>query len=160
MIKLTRNNQGIMHVKPGVFGRLELKEKDGTITTLFTKEKHLIGTKKWPFGKPMDSSVQEGTYELMPSYSELTKKAEIFLYNPKNGVVISSRDVQNPIQRYGCIFTYMDITKLGEGCIQLGMDIASKNSEISLTDTVKAYKIFRRWKDNNLDINTIRITSI
>lgn len=160
MIKLVRNSQELVYIKPGVFGRLELKEKDGTIINLFTKEKHFIGTKKWPFGKPMDSSVSEGTYDLMSSYSELTKKTEIFLYNPKNGVTISSADIESPIQRYGCIFTYMDITELGEGCIQLGMDVASKNSEISLTDTVKAYKIFRRWKDDNLDINTIRITSI
>ncbi len=160
MIKLTRDSQTLVLVRPGLFGRLELKGKDGKTITLFTKEKHFIGTKKWPFGKPMDSSVPDGRYELVLSYSELTKRPEVFLYNPQKGVTISSADVENAVQRYGCIFTYMDITQLAEGCIQLGMDVASTNGQISLTDTVKAYKIFRRWKDENPGLTTLNITSM
>lgn len=156
MIQLRRNRIDAFK-SDGVFGKLILKSDNEEIT-LFTKEKIWNLQKIWPHGKPMDSCVPDGEYELVRSYSGLHDTTEVFLYNPKAGVYIYNKDRSSAIERYGCIITYEDINTIGEGSIQVGTDISSKNGKTVLTGSTKAYKIFRSWLDKNVSEDSISIS--
>ena len=155
MIELRRNRVDAFKSE-GVFGKLILKSDKEEIT-LFTKEKIWNLQKMWPHGKPMDSCVPDGEYELVRSYARLHDATEVFLFNPKTGVYLYNADRSSAIERYGCIITYEDIDTIGEGSVQVGTDISFKNGKTVLTGSTKAYKIFRSWFDNNIDQTTLKI---
>ncbi len=155
MITLTRSNAEYFDID-GVFGKLVLQSGDENIN-LYTKEKIWSIMDKWPYGKPIDSCVPNGEYQIVRQYSPLNKSEELFLYNPDIGVYVYSADRKSATQRYGSIITYQDIHNIAEGCIQVGMNIAQKNGKRALTDTTKAYNILRSWVDKKNE-QAIKIT--
>lgn len=152
MLTLTRSAPQYFDMD-GVFGKLVLQSGDENIN-LYTREKIWHMMDRWPHGKPLDSCVANGDYQLVRGYSNLSKNEEIFLYNPKLGVYVSSKDRESAIQRYGCIFTYRDIDTIAEGCVQVGMEIKQKDGKRALYDPIKAYKLLRSWidKENEQEI--------
>lgn len=155
MITLTRSSAEYFDID-GVFGKLVLQSGDENIN-LYTKEKIWNVMNAWPYGKPIDSCIPNGEYQLIRQYSPLNKSQEIFLYNPGNGVYVGSSDRAAATNRYGCILTYQDIANIGEGCIQVGMELAQKDGKRSLVKTVNAYKLLRSWIDNKNETQ-IKIT--
>lgn len=141
----------------GLFGKLILKNENQEIT-LFTKEKTFNLRFKWPFGKPLDSCILDGNYNLTKQFCQLYNTDEIYLYNLSKGVYLSSKDMPSSICRYGCILTHNDILNVAEGSIQLGMSIATKSNKYVLIETQKAYNIFRQWIDNNPDDTVLNIS--
>lgn len=135
-----------------IYGKITLRPTNPNKETvvLFTKEKRMAISKSWPYGNVMDSCVPFGQYQILRSYSKYYENNEIFLYGPQNGVHVYSNDRPSQVERYGCLFTYDDISKIGGGCIQLGLDVVLKNGQTDLTGCAKAYTLFRSWIDNNI----------
>lgn len=157
MIKITRNNNIRIQGHAGVFGMMELTSRDGETLRLFTREKPWLSGKRWPYGKPIDSCIKDGKYEMKYSYALKYNRIEIFLYNPDLGVYVSSADTTSAIDRYGALFIVGDTFAQAEGAIQLGMDITHTSSNYSLIGGSTAHSLFRGWLEAHPEETEIQI---
>lgn len=157
MIYITRQRNVRTQGITGIFGSIELTDKDGKTLSLFTRERPWLYAEQWPFGKPMDSCVKSGEYALVRGPVIKFNREEFFIYNERLGVKLYSGDLDSAIERYGCIFITSSPLDQPEGCIQLGLRLVHKDGDYQLSNSVEAHRLFRTWLDNNPDQRTIKI---
>lgn len=157
MIILSRRQNERTQGISGIFGSLILEDKDGKKLSLFTREKPWLTSEQWPHGKPIDSCVPVGEYALIQGPVPKFSREEFFLYNARTGVKMYKADMDNALERYGCIFIPSNPLEQPEGCIQLGLKLSHKDGDYELSSSVQAHKMFRLWMDKNPDQRTIKI---
>ena len=157
MIRISRNNNIRIQGTAGIFGIMELTSKSGEKLKLFTREKPWLSGKRWPYGKPIDSCIKDGKYEMKYSYAPKYNRIEVFLYNPELGVYVRSGDTTSAIDRYGALFITGDPFGQAEGVIQLGMDISHADGNYSLVGGSTAHSLFRDWLETNTDQTEVEI---
>ena len=85
---------------------------------------------KWPYGKPGDSCIPAGTYELVTRYSNRKGKEMTYLKNESLGVYVYSGP--KPFHRGSCMFHLGARPEHIEGCIGVGVEMGERGGLPSL----------------------------
>jgi hypothetical protein len=88
--------------------------------SLHTMERPWIPSATFPSGKPSESCVPVGEYELVKAYSPKFDGDMYYLVNEENGVFLRKEDRNEDWQRWGCMFHSANWVHQINGCIATG----------------------------------------
>ncbi len=141
----------------GHFGQLKMYSKKSGSLELYTHEKPWIQSSEFPNGKPLDSCVPIGIYDIQKVKFASYDQQKFVLFNNSN-VFIRSSDTSSPSQRYGTLFVTGDPFTYAEGVIAVGMSMSAKKGKRHLDSSATAYKKLVKFLTDNPEENRILIT--
>lgn len=125
---------------------------------LHSMERPWIPSREFPAGKPSESCVPVGEYNLVKAFSPKYETGMYYLVNEENGVFLRKEDRTEDWQRWGCMFHPANWVYQINGCIAAGERIgmigskygvgASKSATRQLTshiDKLDRPKLRIRW---------------
>jgi hypothetical protein len=93
---------------------------------------------KWPAGKPNESCIPAGTYDIVSRYSPKKKRDMYYLVNESLGIYLY--DGPKPTDRGSCMFHKAGRASEVEGCVGLGVSRVDKGGTPGLNKVDLAEK--------------------
>ena len=109
---------------------------------------------KWPSGKPSESCIPAGTYNLVERYSNRKKRNMMYLVNEDLGIFLY--DGNKRTDRGSCMFHAATRVEHIEGCVGLGVNIRV-NGGIPMLDKSKLAESFLYDYLRSFNIKTCEI---
>lgn len=141
-IQLTRHKDSSIRTAHATFGVIRLED-----INIYTMEKPWVfDKKKYPFGKPNNSCIPAGTYDIVQTSSN-----QFYLESAAQGIAYKS---PSETKRFKCGIGLSERTSYGEVNIVPGLSIARVDNLLKVTQVARAFDLLAQYlkEDKKLSI--------
>lgn len=127
MIEITRDTKGNTRESDAEYGVIKFGGYQ-----LYSMERPWIPGPEFPSGKPSESCVPVGEYDLVKALSPKYGTDMYYLVNEENGVFLRKEDRTEDWQRWGCMFHPANWVHQINGCVAAGERIGMIGSKFGI----------------------------